>query len=167
MSDFINVLIVIDAETIIERYGKNSDPDRPTLIPDSSNLIYMTARQDHIIGSPGSELTVKASPDDIIRWRETTLSLNSRYTSILYRFDASSGADLIDPPEAKSVVVNEPLPNSHHPLNPTTQKVNSFYWQCTVLEPGSVTYHFSFMILDHSGEKLGYYYWDPFISIQD
>ena len=92
MSDFINVLIVIDAETIIENYGKNSDPDRPTAIPDSSDLIYMTARQDHIVGSPGSELTVKASPDDIIRWRETTLSLNSKYTSVLYKFDASSGA---------------------------------------------------------------------------
>ncbi|MEU4766467.1 inclusion body family protein [Actinosynnema sp. NPDC023794] len=167
MADFINVLIVIDAETIIERYGKNSDPDRPTLIPDSSSLIYMTTRQDHIIGSPGSELTVKASPDDIIRWRETTLSLNSRYTSVLYKFDASSGANLIDTPEAKSVVVSEPLPNSHDPLHPTTQKINSFYWQCTVLETGSVTYHFSFMILDHTGAKQGYYYWDPFISIQD
>ena len=167
MPDFIDVLIAIDAETIIKRFGKNTDPNRPTFVNDSSKLIYMTTRQDHIIGSPGSELTIKASPDDIIRWRETTMSLNSKYTGILYKFDATSGSDLIDTPEPKSVVISEPLPNNHDPLNPTTQKINSFYWQCTVLETGSVTYHFSFMILDRSGAKQGYYYWDPYINIQD
>jgi hypothetical protein len=166
MSDFIDVLIAIDAETIIKNYGKNTDPDSPTKISDSDKLIYMTTRQDHIIGSPGSELTIKASPNDIIRWRETTASLNSEYATLLYKFKATAGSDLIDTPQPEATTVAEPVVNGD-PLNPTIQDVNTFYWQCTVKKRGSVTYHFSFMILDHLGEKQGYYYWDPFINIQN
>ncbi|MGC7100221.1 inclusion body family protein [Amycolatopsis lurida] len=167
MSEFINVLIVIDAETIIANFGKNNDSNNPKFIPDSSSLIYMTTRQNQIGSTPGSELTINASPTDIIRWRETTLSLNSEYTSILYKFHASSGQDLIDTPVAKSATLTEPLPNSKDPLNPTTQKINSYYWECEVAKTGSVTYNFSFMILNRSGQKQGYYYWDPYINIQD
>ncbi|MEW1847670.1 inclusion body family protein [Nonomuraea angiospora] len=166
MSEFINVLIAIDAETILERFGKNTDPDRPTSIPDSSNLIYMTTRQNQLGSTPGSELTVNASPMDIIRWRETTLSLNSEYTGILYRFNTLAGKDLISAPAPRSVVLSEPQPNGQDPLNPTTQKISSYYWECEVLDTGTVTYNFSFMILNRKGEKQGYYCWDPFINIQ-
>ncbi|MER6002857.1 inclusion body family protein [Nonomuraea angiospora] len=166
MSEFINVLIAIDAETILGRFGKNTDPNGPTSIPDSSNLIYMTTRQNQLGGAPGSELTINAAPMDIIRWRETTLSLNSEYTGILYRFNTLAGQDLISTPVPRSVMLSEPQPNSQDPLNPTTQKINSYYWECEVLDTGTVTYNFSFMILNHKGEKQGYYCWDPFINIQ-
>ncbi|RKT52740.1 inclusion body family protein [Saccharothrix australiensis] len=167
MSEFINVLIAIDAETIVEQLGKNTDPDHPTAVPNSSNLIYMTTRHNQLDGSPGSELSVSASPTDIIRWRETTLSLNSSYTGILYRFNALGGGDLISTPVPRSVVLHEPLPDSGNPLNPGTQEVNSYYWECEVLKTGRVTYNFSFMILNRKGEKQGYYFWDPFINIRD
>ncbi|MFD8530506.1 inclusion body family protein [Streptosporangium canum] len=167
MSEFINVLIAIDAETILGKYGKNTDPNSPASIPDSSSLIYMTTRQNQLGSTPGSELTINASPMDIIRWRETTLSLNSEYTSVLYRFNALSGQGLISTPVPRSVVLNEPQPSSQDPLNPTTQKINSYYWESEVLDTGTVTYNFSFMILNHKGEKQGYYYWDPYINIQD
>ncbi|MDF5756331.1 inclusion body family protein [Spongiactinospora sp. TRM90649] len=166
MSEIINVLIAIDAETILEQIGKNSDPNSPAYVSDSSNLIYMTTRQNQLGSSPGSELTVNASPMDVIRWRETTLSLNSNYTSVLYRFDASSGGDLISTPEPRLVHINQPLPGKGDPLEITTQNVYTYYWECDVLDTGSVTYHFRFVILNSKGEKLGYYYWDPFINIR-
>jgi hypothetical protein len=166
MDDVIDVLIAIDAESIIKKYGTNTDSDMPTYISSDNELIYMTTRKDHIDGSPGSELKIKASPGDVIRWRETTMSLNAHFTSILYKFDASSGASLIKKPEPVTVNANEPLPNAENPLKPGTQKISVFFWECTVLQSGSVTYHFSFMILDNSGQIQGYYYWDPFINIQ-
>lgn len=166
MSNIINVLIAVDAETILERFGKNTDPNRPTAIT-NSNLIYMTTRQNQLGSSPGSELTINASPGDVIRWRETTLSENSEYTGILYRFNALSGGDLISQPQPLLMTRSEPLPNAKDPLNPTTQNIKSYFWNCTVLETGSVTYNFSFMILNAKGEKQGYYYWDPFIHIKD
>lgn len=167
MSEFINVLIAIDAETILGTFGRNTDPNNPRSISGNSKLIYMTARQNQLGSAPGSELTINACPMDIIRWRETTLSLNSEYTGMLYRFNSLAGEGLISRPTPRVVTRSEPLPNDQDPLHPSTQRINSYYWECEVLKTGTVTYNFSFMILNRKGEKLGYYYWDPYINIQD
>ena len=73
MSEIINVMIAFDAFSIAHRYTSASrNPDSPTQVDHS--LIYMTTRQDRIVGTSGAELNFRANPRDIIRWRETTLS---------------------------------------------------------------------------------------------
>jgi hypothetical protein len=161
-----DVLITIDARTILARYGKNTSSTSPT--PISRDLIHLDVQQSQAISAPGSiDLAIAASPGDDIRWRETTLSMNYEYSGILYDFVIQSGAELISRPQPFTFSRAEPLPNPNDPLNPTTQQVKSYVWQSTVLATGSVTYTFRFMILDNKGAKQGFYTWDPSIIIKD
>ncbi|CAM5737376.1 hypothetical protein SHIRM173S_08062 [Streptomyces hirsutus] len=49
----------------------------------------MTTRQDHIIGTSGAELNLRAEPGDSVKWRETTLSLDTDHKALLYRYVSS------------------------------------------------------------------------------
>jgi nematocidal protein AidA len=160
----IDVLVVVDAETIIESYGKNTDPSNPTQV--TAGLIYMITKQaDVVSGNAGNELNFKARTLDVIRWRETTLSLSAAYDAILYGFVAAAGGDLISPPLPLLADVRTPLPNPADPTHPGAQTIKSYFWTSTVLAAGSVTYHFNFMIVDRDGVVQGYYWWDPFIQV--
>ena len=51
MSDnkkIVDVLIAIDSDTILQKYGSNYDPQNPIQITDP-NLIYMITRQAHAL----------------------------------------------------------------------------------------------------------------------
>ncbi|MEU3822998.1 inclusion body family protein [Streptomyces sp. NPDC030392] len=165
-SQIINVLIAFDCESILERYRNPSmDPDHPTWV--DPQYILMTTRQDRIIGSPGGELNFRAEVEDIIRWRETTLSLDDNYSALLYRYE-SNAARLLTDPEPVVVDTMLPYPNPDAPKDSPsflTQRVKSHYWRADVRSVGSVTYHFSFQILDGTHVR-GYFAWDPFITIE-
>ena len=166
--EIIQVLIAVDAETINATLGGNAEPNNPVQVTDSK-LIWMVTRQaDAVTGNAGNELNIKAETEDVIRWRETSLSLNSDYVTLLYAFVQTSGdATLISPPMPLLAKVKVPLPNPAAPLQPGSQEIESYFWETTVLNPGSVTYHFKFMIVGRDGSVAGYYWWDPFITISD
>ncbi|MGP5309960.1 inclusion body family protein [Vreelandella alkaliphila] len=164
----IDVLIAIDAESVIQKYGTNTDSDNPQQIATSENFIYMIVRSDEAVsGNGGAELTIAAQTLDVIRWRETSLTLNGTYSTILYEFDSTNSDGLITPPQPIIVEVNTPLPVASDPLHPSTQTINDYFWNCTVTRAGNVTYHFKFMIVDRDNNVQGYYWWDPFIQITD
>jgi hypothetical protein len=158
----IDIQITFDAQTIAQSYGHNGDPNNPVQV--ASNLIYMvTAQADALNGNGGGELTVYAQTEDTIRWREATTSPD--YSAILYAFIPTQGAGLISTPQALEATVTVPLPDPDDPTHPNTQTIQDYFWNSTVLNPGQVTYHFWFMIVSRQGDVLGYYWWDPFISI--
>ena len=164
----IDILIAVDTETIISTYGTNTDSNNPVQVANAANLIYMIVRSDEVVtGNGGTELKVAAQTLDVIRWRETSLTLNATYSTILYEFVAISGDDLISNPIPLIVEVEDPLPVPADPLHPTTQEIQSYFWNCTVLKAGTVTYHFKFMIMDRDNKVQGYYWWDPYIQITD
>jgi nematocidal protein AidA len=157
----IDVLVTFDAETIYHNYGGNTDSGNPVSV--SNDLIYMvTAQDDALNGNGGGELTIYAQTEDTIRWREATPSPD--YSAILYRFTTDS-TGLITPPVALEAPVTVPLPDPDNPTVPLTQTIQDYFWNSTVIAPGSVTYHFAFMLVSRHGDVLGYYQWDPFISI--
>lgn len=164
----IDVLIAIDTESIINDYGTNTDPNSPAQVATDKNYIYMIVRSDEAVsGNAGAELTIAAKTLDVIRWRETSLTLNATYSTILYEFDSTNADGLITTPQPIVVEVKTPLPVASDPLHPSTQTINDYFWNCTVEKAGSVTYHFKFMILDRDNNVQGYYWWDPFIQITD
>ncbi|MPQ49271.1 hypothetical protein GCQ56_19905 [Marinifilum sp. N1E240] len=165
--EIIDVLIAVDTETIISNYGLNKDPNNPVQITDASLIFMITKRDDALSGNAGTELAIGAKTLDTIRWRETSLSLNATYSALLYKFVATAGGDLISNPIPLLVEVQTPLPDPSNPTMPKTQTIESYFWTSTVLKPGSVTYHFNFMILDRAGNVQGYYWWDPYIKITD
>jgi len=164
----IDVLIAIDVESIINNYGTNTDCNNPVQIDSNKNYIYMIVRSDEAVsGNAGAELTIAAKTLDVIRWRETSLTLNCTYSTILYEFDSTDAAGLITTPQPIVVEVNTPLPVASDPLHPATQTINDYFWNCTVERAGSITYHFKFMIVDRDNNVQGYYWWDPFIRVTD
>jgi hypothetical protein len=164
----IDVLIAVDTDTILQQYPGATDPNNPVQVTSNPPPIFMIAKQGDVVsGEAGNELNLVAEVMDTVRWRETTLTLNADYTTILYKFVATGGDQLISPPVPLLATVNTPLPNPADPLHPTSQTIKSYFWNTTVLDVGSVTYHFSFMILDRNGNPKGYYWWDPFITIKN
>lgn len=164
----IDVMIAIDTESVIEQYGNNTDPDNPVQIDTTKNYIYMIVRSDEAVsGNAGAELTIAAKTLDVIRWRETSLTLNSAYSTILYKFESTNASGLITSPQPIIAEVQTPLPVADDPLHPSTQTIQDYFWNCTVEKAGSVTYHFKFMIVDRDNNVLGYFWWDPFIQISD
>ncbi|MGC9497672.1 inclusion body family protein [Streptomyces sp. WG7] len=164
----INVMIAFDAATIVERNPNASkNPDAPTYADES--LIYMTTRQDHIIGTSGAELNLRAEPGDSVKWRETTLSLGSDYKALLYRYVSNDNQHvLIRTPEIEVVQGVYPMPQEGTEGTPafTVQEYEDHYWRTTVKRTGKVVYHFYFQILDRHRNLMGYFQWDPFITIE-
>lgn len=160
----IDVTIVFDAEGILNKYGeKQSKP--PAFITTQNEQIHMiTKKGDAISGQGGSNLKIRAYPSQNIRWYATTLTLNSRFSAVLYSFQATKGGSLISKPVPKIVSVDSALPDP--PENPKSQPIKVFFWETTIEEKGTVVYHFDFLIFDNHAKKiLGFYTWDPEIQI--
>jgi hypothetical protein len=163
----IDVLIAIDADTILKTYGPNIDSAHPVQVSNAGLIFMLTKQANALSGEAGTELNLSAQTMDVIRWRETTMSLNSAYTGILYAFVPTAGGNLISTPTPLEADVTEPLPDPSNPAVPKTQTVKSYFWNSTVLAAGQVTYHFQFLICDRNGAVQGYYWWDPYITISN
>lgn len=163
----IDVLASIDAESIIDVYGKNADLNNPRQV--DPKYIHMVVRDKNVSsGQGGGELEIAASVLDQIRWRSTSLSLQGAYDVLFYAFSATGGGNLISKPQPIRVQVKSLLPNPDDPTSPSAQTIQNYFWSCAVEQEGEVTYHFNFMIYEKSSTGLnldGYYWWDPFIKI--
>ena len=160
----IDILFAIDAETLVKDYPPGT-AESPTSV--DKPLIYLLVRSGNaVFGQASKELKINARTLDVIRWRETTLSLNSAYYGLLYKFFALRGDNLLSSPVPLVAEVQSPLPDPSNPTKPKTQTLHNYFWTSTVLKPGEVTYAFNFMVLDRDDNIHGYYFWDPFIAIK-
>jgi hypothetical protein len=167
MSRVTDVLTAIDTATVLLKYPNASkNPDAPTQI--DPKYVYMITNQDNAIsGQAGGELNLKAQVGDLIRWRETSLSLGFETAAIFYKFIGNVGNELISTPTPRTAEASLPYPNNSKPSVPVCQKISNYYWSSETLKTGSVTYHFNFMIVDRSCSALGFFSWDPFITISN
>lgn len=167
MAKIINVSISIDSDNILQNFGKNTDPNNPKFLGnDASKYIFMITEQDNVVtGQAGHELKIKGVPGDVIRWRETTLSMDANTDVLLYRFVTTQGTGLFSTPVPRQVDTIIALPEENNPLKPITEQITTYYWTSDLQHVGDVTYHFCFMILNAAGQIQGYYSWDPYIHI--
>ncbi|HST58204.1 MAG TPA: AidA/PixA family protein, partial [Longimicrobium sp.] len=145
MSATIDVLVVFDAATILaNNTSPSQDPNNPSGV---GGNIFMIVDAAHANGDQaGSELNVKAQTGDTIRWREATVAPTD-YQALMYAFQAGQ-QNLISPPTPIQITVHEPFPNPATPSVPQFQTVQNFFWNSTVENPGTLTYHFNFMLVD-------------------
>ncbi|MEM7537778.1 MAG: inclusion body family protein [Chloroflexota bacterium] len=166
MSKVIDILIVVDAETIIKDYGRNNEPAEAAQI--NSDHVFMTVKEDQALsGQGGGDLEIKANVGDILRWRQTTISLGSGYSAMLCEFKQTAGKDLIinDGPRTNKVIV--PLPNPNDVYHPNTQVITDYHWNGEVNDYGSEYYAFLFLITDRHGKTQGFYSWDPKVQVNE
>lgn len=163
MSKIINVLVAIDSDSILKKFGNNTDPEHPVYIQ-GPNLIFMIAEPENTIsGQASEELRLKGTPGDVIRWHEISSCMD--FNVLLYKFVITSGDKLISTPESFVRSTTIPLPNPSDPLHPRTEDIDTSFWNSDVLRIGDVAYLFHFMILDRASKIQGYYCWDPYIHI--
>ncbi|KFE61977.1 AidA/PixA family protein [Hyalangium minutum] len=167
----IDILVVIDAESVMAQFGSVQPPptmQKPTSIGKNSNLVYMFVKYDEVVkGDASSNLNVSVHPNNVIRWRGTSLTLNTQYSVMLYACDIAQGQNLISQPTpiTPSVTVQVPTLSGNTVTGTTAQNFQDFYFQSVGEGAGSVSYTFSFVITDNSGTPLGYFKWDPSLII--
>ncbi|ATB43162.1 hypothetical protein CYFUS_008642 [Cystobacter fuscus] len=166
----IDVLVVVDAESIMEQFQGNlsTNPAKPTYIGTNSNLVYMFVKGDEVVsGQATSNLNVAVKTNNLIRWRAASLTMNTEYSVILNSCLITQGQSLISPPQPinPSVYVPVPTVSGGTVTGETRQTFTDFYFQAVGLNTGQVTYTFSFAITNNDGNVLGYFKWDPNLSI--
>lgn len=164
----IHVLIAFDVEDILSNHAPPEQPnlDNPINLDLGEGLIYMIVKHDAVqSGEATGELDINAVVGDTIYWRETTLAADGKYGVFLYKFVATSNGELITESLFHEKHYDRPLINPSN-LEVSWQKVKEYVWSCDAEEVGTVTYHFEFGIYENeSGKIIGYYDWDPYITI--
>jgi hypothetical protein len=173
---FINILVAVNAAELAERLGDGSM--QPGSVSGPTNLgawggsdvfVSMITQNSYIASNQGgSELDVKANSGDTVRWTASTFDGDTDYTAFLYNgsFNPSASITTLSYFNMQTSVY---LPSGSDPVNGTLQLFhnNAYATQGTVIEAGQkIQYTLSFKLVNNStGAVIGYFVWDPFISI--
>lgn len=167
---FIDILIVVDAETVMDTYQGNlsTDPSSPRSLGTVTNLLYMFVKYDEVrSGQATSDLTVAVNPNNVVRWRAVSLTMNTAYSVVLSSCSISAGQSLITQPVpiVRSVYVPVPTVTGNIVTGTTKATLDDFFFQADAVGDGTVTYTFTFAVTSNEGKVLGYFKWDPTLSI--
>lgn len=171
MSKIIDILVVIDAETLATSRpgGTPAQPQNLGYDGQSDVYIFMIAKRSYATGAEGgSELTVHADSGDTVRWSVSSPDAGINYSLILHNFSATQHAEAIGTPVMSEISFNEYQPVDLSKPTGQLQAVprHNFVWTVEVLSPGvTVRYNWEFSIVDRAGKVLGCYLWDPYITI--
>ncbi|WP_252181024.1 AidA/PixA family protein [Azospirillum sp. B4] len=168
-------MVVVDANTLAEAVNNGTLEagtfDAPTSLgawTTSDKYIFMIADGDYVTNDQGkSELTIQCAANSVIRWSMTNPSADYTYNCLLYNFTSNDGGQqVITQPTAN---LSPLLYYNYNPANPSQPSQNASLittWVATALNPGSVQYSWSFMLIDTAtGSAIGYMSWDPFINV--
>lgn len=176
-NSIINIEIVFDTETLQTKYKNPSqNPQAPTGIAHSD--VYMVT-ESRFVAVPSSQatadLSIKAEVDDVVRWRGISLSSNVSESAIPYKIVKFSGTQVTDIPVPSESRPWIPVPNQNpdtkvvDPLVYTAQQLPVYYLNSNVTDSGTENYQVWFYIAQQvSGntvKTVGYYYWDPTITV--
>lgn len=168
MSKFIDIMVVIDTEYVIENSGIKGTVANPTGIG-HNQLFMITQPSDLVSGQATGDLAIRAVTGDTIRWYSTSLSGNTDQSAIIYSAPYWTGDYVTSNPVMEVITSKRPIPDSKTPTSFTTEIEKIFFMQCTVENPGTQKYYVYFYIVDKnpkSGEltPVSYYFWDPSIT---
>lgn len=174
MSKTINILSVIDVETILQQIQngrlKTGTAENPTYLgawSASDNYIYMITALGFIDTDSntraGSELRVDARIGDTIQWELTCPGSGLQHDAII----------------ANVIVGQQPSPPSLTPPiskltyrsiyeqagSPGYQVIRQTDFVSNVLNNGVTQYFIEFQIMSATGENLGFFKWDPFVNV--
>ncbi|ATB30734.1 AidA/PixA family protein [Melittangium boletus] len=175
-SSFVDILTVIDAKGIINdmnspgtQLGRGTR-DYPSPLYGAEKYAFMLVKRSE--SKPDTEATdelrVSVSTNDILRWRTTSMTMNTGYGVLLYDVHISQGDDLVRTPTRYVIEGIVPKPKSDKDGNGLldgSEPYQDAILQSTARSPGEVTYQLRFMIVDRTNNPIAYFSWDPFITI--
>lgn len=171
----INIIVAVDGAKLAQQVSDGSiqpgSVSAPTSLgawSQSDVYIAMITQNSFASNNQGqSELTVKANSGDTLRWTMTSFDGNTDYTAFIYN-GVFNPANNITPLTYFNMVASQYLPSGSNPTGGLTNYHDNVYVaQGTVVQPGTqIQYYLSFQLVNNSnGSVIGYFMWDPFISV--
>jgi hypothetical protein len=171
----VNVMIVIDTDYIKNNYSNPSqNPDKPTAINHSSQYMICTNTRGIISGQGTADLNFKANVGDYVSFRGVSIYGNSDDAVIVYGIKYWNGDKVFNQfvpnlVERKYAVI--PDVNTTNGLPAKTTLVDFTSLDSKVAKSGKENFYvyLALYTLADDGETqklLGYYYWDPSITVQ-
>lgn len=170
----INVMIVIDTDYVKSHYPNPSQKsDNPTPIDHKSQFMVCTDPRGIISGQGTADLNFKALPGDNVSFRGTSIYGNSDDAVIVYGISPWNGVDVFnsfrtDKVERQGAAV--PDINSPNGIPEKKIKADFISYDSKVQKKGTENFHVKFGLYTcNDGETqnlLGYYQWDPTITVQ-
>lgn len=177
----INILIAVDEENLIQQINGFDSHGNPKVVGSeaspinlgswstSDQFIFMIAKANYVINQQAkSELKISAHSGDTVIWRMVTLSLGDSYDAILYDYVFNPTGYMNKPQMFESTLTGYQPKDVNKPAGELISvdipdcKVSS-----NVSKPHQeIQYYLKFRLVDRDGNTIGWYTWDPFISIK-
>ncbi|NHB97558.1 AidA/PixA family protein [Photorhabdus stackebrandtii] len=177
MSDIVDILVCVDAESIVNNYHLSQDPTQIDnkyvyyIVRSNIDNTYLYAPEDNATG----EMKLTVNVDDTIRWRPISLTQQMKYSVLLYKMD---GGEVGDPKNSSAHITYPQLITSSILVPYMTDEntydghsVTSYYHQSDAFKATSEQFSKSDNYIWHmsiyKGSNLvGYIWHDPFIIVK-
>lgn len=182
MRNIIDVMIVVDAGQILQDHGPNGSGTYAPLNRSGEGYVFMlgpwssvtdqtdatevgaSQQGDPQEGEGGYELKLYATVGDIIRFRIQSLALQGGYSCFLHQFDVTKNPEyVVDPSPRRYRIFSTALDQSS--FQPVVGAAEDHCWESTMLQAGTVTYNAYFAIYDNNAQRVGGFFFDPWIII--
>jgi hypothetical protein len=174
-SENINVMIVIDTDYVKTHYSNPSqNSNKPTGINHNSQFMICTNTRGIISGQGTADLNFKANVGDFVSFRGVSIYGNSDDAVIVYGINHWSGDQVFNQfvpnlVERKYAVVPDPDTSNGLPAKKLLVDFTSLDSRVRKAGRENFYVYFALYTLANDGETqnlLGYYYWDPTITVQ-
>ncbi|WP_095119140.1 AidA/PixA family protein [Pseudomonas sp. Irchel s3f10] len=158
VTDAHNVLLIVDAESVLTRYPNPSlDATAPTNITDGF-IFFAIGNNSKEIVINDSTITIPVEIGRELHIRGRSISLIAEHSVVVYRMTVADSGVLSEPDLQIHTNLTVPAPNPDDPTTPGSRKADDHYWTCTPKKPGDVQCELSFMLVNQQCEVVGYFH---------
>ncbi|MFJ4247850.1 Inclusion body protein [Pseudomonas helmanticensis] len=162
-----NVLLIVDAESILARYPNPSlNAATPTSITDGL-IFFAIGNSSKEIVINDSKITVPVQIGQDLHFRGRSVSLIAEHSVVVYRMTAADNSVLSEPSLQVHINLTVPAPNPDDPTAPGNRKADDHFWTCTPKKSGDVQCELSFMLVNQQCEAVGYFHWVADLKITE
>ena len=177
----IDILMIADAEGILNAYGQSNTTSAPSVGPGSQQqpitvdgkFVFFVTKAANAYAYNGScQLDVSMGVEsekgaDIVRWRSESIDKGHKFACPITGFDiAKSSTGEIETPSLRHYSTTFVTADPDDPTKLTVQQGIDRCWESRAIKDGSVAYNVKFMIVDQQGNARLYTVIDPYFLIQ-
>jgi hypothetical protein len=170
-SQIINVMVVIDTDSIIRDFpSRSTDSNSPTAV-NNTKYFYMVARSDNTLSGGGTgNLSIRANVGDIIRWNGISESANFDSSILIYTLKHLGGSVVFRNQDFSCYQKRSMKPSQNTPFPVTFDTIQAYWFnQASIVDFGleSYTLHFAVYYRPTGGnpQLYGYFKYDPTIRV--
>lgn len=177
----IDILMIADAEGILNKYGQQDSMLAPSAGPGSQEqpitvdgrFVFFVTKAANAYAYNGSwQLDVSVGTEseqgaDVIRWRSESIDKGHKFACPITGFDFSPlNTGKIETPSVRHYSTTYITTDPSDPSKPMVQQGIDRCWESRAIKDGNVGYNVKFMIVDQQGNARLNVVIDPYFVIQ-